>query len=76
MDSNYNEIRTMKSVLQLQLDNNYEIMRVAYTTKKESPTPLPSYSVKSVVNLQLREVPSYQVQQSTNWDMAWFDNYE
>ena len=66
----------MKSVLQLQLDNNYEIMRVAYTTKKETSTPVPSYPVKSVANLQLKEVPSYQAQQATNWDMAWFDNYE
>jgi len=65
----------MKSVLQLQLDNNYEIMRVAYTSKKETATSVHSFPVKSV-NQQLKEVPSYQVQQSTNWDMAWFDNYE
>lgn len=66
----------MKSVLQLQLDNNYEILRVAYTKKKEASSSVHSFLVKPVVNIPLKEVPSQQVQQCANWDTAWFSHFE
>ena len=64
----------MKSALQIQLDNTYEVLRVAYTKKREEAAvhKLPARPV----NPSLKELPSNLVQQSANWDLSWFNHYE
>jgi hypothetical protein len=64
----------MKSALQLQLDNNYEILRVAYIRKAETAsTVLP---IQKKLSQPLTKVISSQAQDSANWDVAWFSHYE
>ena len=66
----------MKSELQIQLDNTYEILRVAYTHKKEMLAPVYSLPSRQLLHLPFKDVPSSQVQQSADWEIAWFSHYE
>jgi len=66
----------MKSALQIQLDNQYEVLRVAYLKKNEQTTPVHSLPVKRTLYLPLKEVPSALAQQAANWDVSWFNSYE
>jgi len=66
----------MKSALQIQLDNQYEILRVAYLKKREQSAPVRTLHTKALLHRPLKNVPSKQVQQSAGWDAAWFNHYE
>jgi len=66
----------MKSALQIQLDNQYEILRVAYLKKTEQSTPVRTLSAMPLLHRPLKDVPAKQVQQSVNWDASWFNHYE
>jgi hypothetical protein len=66
----------MKSALQIQLDNQYEVLRVAYLKKKEQAAPVHSLPAKRSLHQSLKDMPSSFVQQAANWDTAWFSHYE
>lgn len=67
----------MKSALQIQLDNQYELLRVAYLKRKEqTAAPVRTLQTRALLHRPLKNVPSKQVQQSANWDAAWFNHYE
>lgn len=66
----------MKSALQIQLDNSYEILRVVYTKKREAAAALVrSLPARPILQQPVKNVPTQQVQ-SANWDVAWFNHYE
>lgn len=65
----------MKSALQLQLDNNYEILRVAYIKKAESAAAVLPI-IRKDVSKPLTAVASAQAQDTANWDLSWFCHYE
>lgn len=66
----------MKSALQIQLDNQYEMLRVAYLKKREQTAPVRTLQTLAQLYRPLKNVPSKQVQQSADWDTAWFNHYE
>ena len=66
----------MKSALQIQLDNQYEVLRVVYLRKKEQAAPVHSISVKHLLPLPAKEATSPLVQSSIYWDESWYNHYE
>ena len=67
----------MKSSLQLRLDNDYELLRVAYIKKAESShTPVFNLPTKSTTALRLTTLIPNAMQQASNWDSDWFSHYE
>ena len=66
----------MKSALQIQLDNQYEILRVAHLKRKEQSAPVHTLPVKPILHRPLKYVLSKEVQQFAGWDVAWFNHYE
>lgn len=65
----------MKSALQIQLDNQYEVLRVAYLKKREESASIHAIHVRNRYK-PLKDVPAELVRQSANWDLAWFSHYE
>jgi hypothetical protein len=67
----------MKSALQIQLDNQYEVLRVVYLRQKEQAAPVVhTLSLKRLLQLPVREVTSPLVQAANNWDESWYSHYE
>ena len=66
----------MKSTLQLQLDNDYELLRVAFIKKAESNTPVIKLPSKLLTSIRLSAIIPATMQEATNWDAEWFNHYE
>ncbi len=66
----------MKSALQLRLDNDYELLRVAYIRKAETIAPVIKLPAITLATLRLTTLIPDTMQQASNWDLDWFSHYE